>query len=114
MIADPPNIFPTMLQAIAQQDLPMISTQSSDESNISFESIYYDPFTSKWDDYESDNEDDTLPQIFLTEPHVDHPDDEPEMVDPEPVPTNPAPQQRQQTHFTLKISRFFTVEDLPP
>ena len=38
------------------------------------------------------------------------------MVDPEPVPANadPAPQQRQQTHFTPRISRFFIVEDLPP
>ena len=96
----------------------MISTQSSDESNISSESIYDDPFTTKWDDYESDNKDETLSQMFLTKPHVDHPNDEQEMVDPEPEPepthADLAPQQRQQTHFTLKITGFFTIKDVPP
>ena len=53
--------------------------------------------------------------MFLIEPHVEHlPDDEPEMVDPEPVPVeaDPAPQQR--IHFTPKIIGYFTIEDIPP
>ena len=47
MIADPDleptNIFAMMLQELAQQDLPIIETQTSDDSNNSF--IYDDPFT---------------------------------------------------------------------
>ena len=115
MIAETPNIFPLMLQAIVQQDLPVLSTQSSENSNISYDSDY-DTFPTKWDNYSRSNSDKTFPQMFLIEPHVDHLDDEPEMVDPEPIPTNanPAPQQRQQTHFTLKITGFFTIEDVPP
>ena len=52
--------------------------------------------------------------MFLTKPHVDHLDDEPEIVDPEPEPiqVDPAPQQR--THYTPRITGFFTVEDVPP
>ena len=59
MIADPEptNIFAMMLQELAQQDLPIIETQTSDDSNNSF--IYDDPFTIIWDDY--DDENDTLP-----------------------------------------------------
>ena len=51
--------------------------------------------------------------MFLTEPQVQHPDDddEPEMVDPEHLePVNPPPQQR--IHFNPKVSGFFTV-DIP-
>ena len=113
MITETPNIFPAILQAIAQQDLPVLSTQSSETSDISYDSDY-DPFPTKWDDYPECDDDETLPQMFLIEPHVDNLDDEPEMVDPEPVQANPAPQQRQQTHFTPRISGFFTVEDLAP
>ena len=109
MIAKMPNIFTTMLQDMAQQDLLVIETESTENSNNS--SIYDDLFTTKWDEY--DDDDDTLPQMFLTEPYIDHPNEEPEMIDPEPEPihVDPAPQQRQ-THFILRSSRFFTVEDV--
>ena len=45
MITDPEptNIFAMILQDLAQQDLPIIETQTSDESDNS--SIYDDPFT---------------------------------------------------------------------
>ena len=53
--------------------------------------------------------------MFLTEPHVKHPpNDEPEMVDPEPVSVEAEPAPQQRTHFTPKITGFFTIEDIPP
>ena len=98
---EPTNIFATMLQDLAEQDLPIIETQTSDESDNS--SIYDDLFTTIWDDY--DDEDDTIPQMFLIEPHVEHPpDDEPEMVDPKPVPVEVEPKPQHRTQFTPKMT----------
>ena len=54
MITETPNIFPAILQAIAQQDLPVLSTQSSETSDISYDSDY-DPFPTKWDNYQYAN-----------------------------------------------------------
>ena len=52
--------------------------------------------------------------MFLIEPHVHIPDDEPEIENPDPIDMYPAPQSRQQTHFTPRIIGFFIVEDIPP
>ena len=55
--------------------------------------------------------------MFLTEPHVHILDDELEIdnLDPEPINVDPAPQHpRKQTYSSLRVSGYFTVEDIPP
>ena len=91
MIADTPNIFPTMLKAITQQDFPVLSSQLSNKSDISpTNSVYSNPSLIESVYFEPENID-ALSQMFLIEPHVQMLE-EPEIDNLDPINMDLAPQ----------------------